>query len=503
MKYLIIALTLLSTVNANALTFNNYLKKPKLVIVLVIDQFRADFLTRFQKTFMDEKVKSEVGGFNFLMKNGAYFPNAEYNVLQSMTCPGHAMIMSGALPHENGIVLNEWFEKKTNKKIYCVSDDEYKLSPRRLKGTTLGDELKNVYKSSKVYSIALKDRSSIMLGGYRADLALWIDNDEMKWTTSSFYRNDIPDWVKAENEKLVKNYKLSKENIKEAKKDLATYLGVKITVDMAIKAIQEEKLGKNVSPDILAISFSTHDMSGHTNGPDSLEIRGISHVEDREISRLLNVVKKSLGSLDDVTVVLTADHGIAPNVETSQANKIDSGKIDYDEVYKKVNERLTKKFGKPSKDWIQGHRSFHFYLNEENFTDKPELKALVQAEMKTVVKTIHGVRDVATSNEIDNGKFPIGEIGEQLKRQYLAGISGDVILIPEPFYMEKDDNCTTHITGYSYDRSVPLILMGKNFKAGVYSGANVIDMAPTLSFILGILPGSNSTGKVLSQTLGL
>lgn len=482
-----------------ALSFDQYQKRPKLVVIIVIDQFRSDFLRKFQKSFLPEKTKSEVGGFNYLMKNGAYFPNAEYSVLQSMTCPGHAIIMTGSHPHDNGIVLNEWFDKKTNKQIYCVSDNEYKLSPRRLKSTTVGDELKNVDKYSRVYTLALKDRSAIMLGGYRADLALWIDYDEVKWSTSPFYSIAIPDWALNENNKLLNEYKFSKNNAKEVRKDLATYLGVKITTDIAIKAIQAEKLGKGDSTDVLAISYSTHDMSGHTTGPDSLEMKVITHVEDRAISQILNTIKKSLGSLDDVSVVLTSDHGIAPNIETSKSYKMDSGKFDYEVIYKSVNEELSKRFGTSKKSWIQGHRYLNFYINDEVLLEMKISKAAVEQEIKNIFKKIEGVRDIATSTEIVKGIYPQGELGEQVKRQYLEGISGDVLLIPMPFYMEKDDNCVTHMTGYSYDRTVPLIITGQNIKSGIYSGANLIDLAPTLSFMLGILPPTTSSGKVLGQ----
>ena len=497
-SFLIVIISILS-INAQALTFDQYQKKPKLIVLLVIDQFRADMLTRFQKTFVAEKNKNEVGGFNYLMRNGAYFPNAEYNILQSMTCPGHAIIMTGSTPHDNGIILNERFDKKLNKKIYCAFDEEYQLSPRQLKTTTLGDELKAVDKNSRVFSLALKDRSAIMLGGYRSDLALWVDYNEVKWTTSPYYAKDIPDYAKKENEIIKKDYKMSKDNTKEAKKDFATYLGVKITTDMAVKILETEKLGKSSSTDILAVSFSTHDITGHTNGPDSLEIKAITHVEDRQIARLLNAVKKSVGNLDDVMIVLTSDHGIAPNIETAKSYKIDSDKIDYEEVYKKINADLNEKFGKINYDWIQGHQSFNLYINDQVFLEKKLSKAEVELEIKKVLKNIHGVRDVAISTELEKGIYPIGELGEQLKRQYIAGASGDIIVLPMPFYMEKDDNCVTHITGYAYDRTVPLIILGKNIKPGIYSGANILDLAPTLSHVLGVLPPATSTGKVLGQ----
>lgn len=498
MKKILFLVFLLST-NAFALNVSQYKNRPKLVLVLVIDQFRADFLRKFEKSFIPAGNKGEVGGFNFLMENGAFFPNAEYSVLQSMTCPGHAMIMTGSFPRDNGIVLNEWFDKKLNRKVYCAEDEKDKLSPRRLESSTVGDELKNIDKNSKVFALALKDRSSIMLGGHRADLALWVDNEEMKWTSSSYYTNQLPKYVDSENQQLKDKYKISKENSKEAKKDFATYLGVKVTVDMAINMLKNESLGKGESTDILAISFSTHDMTGHSNGADSLEVKAITHVEDREISRLLNEVKKQVGSLDNVSIVLTADHGVAPTTEIAQKNKFDSDKIDYDEVYQKINSRLNNQFGKISKNWLQGHKSFHLYLDNEVLKDKGLDKSQVENEVKNALLDLRGVKQVIISTDIAKGIYPIGVIGEQFKKQYLEKISGDIIIVPKPYFMEKDDNCVTHMTGYSYDRSVPLIITGKNIKKGVYTGADIVDLAPTLSYLLGILPPTTSSGKVLEK----
>lgn len=497
MRIVLFFFILLSSFSATALTYEEYKSRPKLIVVVVIDQFRSDFLRRFENTFIDAKTKGEYGGFNYLMGSGAFFPTAEYDILQSMTCPGHAMIMTGAWPVDNGIVLNEWFDKSQDKKTYCAFDEVHKLSPQKLKATTLGDELKNVDKHSRVYALSLKDRSAIMLGGHRANLALWMDNDEIKWSTSTFYADKLPTWVDEENTRIAVEHKMTKENAKEAKKDFATYLGVKITTDLAIKLLKAEKLGSTDSTDILAISYSTHDMTGHTMGPDSQEIRAITHVEDHQISKLINTISHQLGSLKDVVFVLTGDHGIAPNIETALANKINSGKIDYDVIYKKVNEHLNKKYGNISGNWIQGHRSLHLYLNNNVLKEKSISLENAEQEVRVALNNFPGVRVVALSEDIKKGIFPLGDVGEQLKKQYLFGISGDVILIPEPFFMEKDDNCVTHITGYSYDRSVPLIISGKGISPGVYSGAKMIDLAPTLSYLLHILPPSNSSGKVL------
>lgn len=142
--------------------------RPKLVVALVIDQFRADYLLRFSDRFLPAKGKGdEVGGFRYLMTQGAYFPMAEYSLLQSMTCPGHATILTGSLPYQNGIPANAWNNSENGSYVYCAEDSKHQTvgaakfdhagtSPRNLIGTTVGDELKNAGFPSRVVTIALK-----------------------------------------------------------------------------------------------------------------------------------------------------------------------------------------------------------------------------------------------------------------------------------------------------------------------------------------------------------
>ena len=175
MRILFILFALAFSTFAFAAPLKKPLQKPKLVVVLVIDQMRADYLTRFETRFQKSSAKSP-GGFKYLMSEGAYFPIAEYDVLQNITCPGHAMILTGAHPTMNGIILNDWYDKVARKTVYCAADEKDKISPRNLKTSTVGDELKNAGYKSKVIGIALKDRAAVMLGGHRADHALWFDD---------------------------------------------------------------------------------------------------------------------------------------------------------------------------------------------------------------------------------------------------------------------------------------------------------------------------------------
>ncbi|MBS1970149.1 MAG: alkaline phosphatase family protein [Bdellovibrionales bacterium] len=498
-RFVLFAAVCFGMINAQALTLEKYSKKPKLVVLLVIDQFRADYLTKYKNEFIPAVGKNDVGGFNYLMSKGAYYPFAEYDVVQCMTCPGHAMIATGTHPYFTGIPLNDWYDVAGKKKTYCAEDAEFGISPRRLKTTTFGDELKNISENSKVVSVALKDRSAVMMGGHRSDVSVWMDFDQFAWTTSKYYAKEAPAWAQQATESLRKAGTLKKDNKTENLKTLITPVGATVTREIAEAALKGENLGKNGRTDILAVSFSSHDMAGHQFGPNSPELKAMTLAEDKEISKLLNTIKKHVGSLNDVVIALTADHGVAPSVDYAQANKLDSGRIEYLALYKKIYERLDAKFGKPAKEWIVAGVSYNFYINPEALSDRKVSSEDVQAEIKDVMKTQPGVFEVATRSEIAKGILPTGVLADQVSRQYIPGTSGDILLIPKPFYISKGEAPVNHMTGYAYDRTVPLIVLGPNIKPGIYNVGKVIDLAPTLTFIMGAMPPASVTGRVLKE----
>lgn len=486
-----------------ATTLSEFSKRPKLVVMIVIDQFRADYLTRFQNQFLPAEKNQKLGGFKFLMDKSAYFPFAQYDVFQNMTCPGHAMISTGSRPYLNGIALNDYYDRQENKIVYCVDDDKDDVSPRRLNSTTFGDEIKNAGVKSKIFSLALKDRSAVMLGGHRADLALWMDYKNFQWRTSSFYAQDLPAWLKIFNQKIgaMKNDEVIFQDKKVklfSRQGLSIQYGIDQSFLLAEEIIKNEKLGQTSNLDVLALSLSTHDMLGHFLGPNASELEKLTLYEDQRLSQFLNTLKKQLGSLKDVEIVLTADHGVAPTVDYAQKAKFSSDKLDYLQLYKKINERLDEKFGSVKKSWIAASKTFHFYFDQSLLKEKKLNSSEVEIEAKKALEGLAGVHMVLLRSDLLKGVFPPGELGEQVKRQFAPGISGDFIIVPKTFFMEKDDNTTTHMTGYSYDRTVPVIFFGAKFKPGVYSTpAKVIDIAPTLNFSLGVLPPASSEGQVL------
>ena len=284
-----------SSASAAPISYAGYAVKPKLIVVIVIEQFRADYLTRFPEKFLSATgPKTSVGGFRYLMSNGAYFPMAKFDFLQNMTCPGHAAIMTGSSPSRTHIPLNEWIDRESSKRRYCVADDVDGLSPRQLQGTTVGDEIKNTGAPSRSVSLALKDRAAILLGGHRSDISFWIDKGA--WTSSNYYGKKLPVWLASENERLKKD--LDKDYVWGAQKakrgaleSYALPYGAEITTDAAIAALRGAGLGKSGTTDVLTLSYSTHDILGHAVGPNAQEMESLTIAEDKEIARLLNAIK--------------------------------------------------------------------------------------------------------------------------------------------------------------------------------------------------------------------
>jgi predicted AlkP superfamily pyrophosphatase or phosphodiesterase len=498
MSRIILILSLfLAGVPAWSMDFATFSRRPRLTLVLVIDQFRADYLTRYRDKFLPAGNAGAPGGFRFLLENGAYFPFAEYDVLQNMTCSGHAMILTGTRPHLNGIALNDWYDRRTKKQKYCATDPQYGVSPRQLLTTTEGDELKNVEPEAKVVTVAIKDRAAVMLGGRRADSAVWFDNKKHFWTSSSYYGKGSADWlakVNASQAAAFTGVKLSEL--------LSSTATVGLTVDTALAALESFSLGADPAPDLLAVSFSSHDYLGHRVGPNSPLMLQMTLTEDREIARLLRAAIRRAGGLENLNVVLTADHGTPPSVPDAQAGKLDAGIIEYPPLIAKMNKALNAAFGTPkSKSWIAYAGALQFYFDEQSLHERKRDLRQAERVAQAVLLKEPGVLRVLTSAEFLDGTYRNGPLAAEIERSYLPGISGDLVILPRPFFMEGEGYPVNHITNWAYDRTVPLVILSAKAKPGVYSGAKVIDLAPTLSFFLGTLPSATNEGRVLSEIL--
>ncbi|MES3038970.1 MAG: alkaline phosphatase family protein [Bdellovibrionota bacterium] len=485
--YLILVIHCMSCFS-HALSSKSYGDKPSLVVILVIDQFRSDDLTKL--VFK----KEGTGGLDYLAKNGAWFPFAEFESLQNMTCPGHATIFTGSQPASHGIGINEWYDPKIRGLTYCVQDDKDGFSPRRLRTTTVGDELKLSNSASKVISISLKDRSAIMLGGHSANYALWFNQKSTLWETSKYYKEGkLPTWT----EKINVGLKSPGGNF-ESKNVKSAEAATKATLDLAVQALEKEGLGKNVTSDVLAVSLSSHDILGHDFGPNSSEIKEFTDIQNVLIGKFIDSLKKHMGNLDKTLIVLTSDHGIPPVIEVSRHNHIEADRMNTESLVTKINRELEKKFKAPS-PWIVAAKNLHFFFNQEQLNKQNVPVEKLESEIKTILADEAMVELIYTKTDFKNGKFPPGVVGQQLKNSFISDQSGDFILVLKPFHFQKMLNLVTHESGWSYDRNVPLVFLGKNIKPGVYTNANIVDIAPTVSFLLGILPPAKSEGRVLSE----
>jgi predicted AlkP superfamily pyrophosphatase or phosphodiesterase len=496
--------------------------RPKLIVMIVIDQFRADYLMRFESRFAPD-------GFRALMSEGAYYPYGEYGLLQSMTGPGHATVLTGAYPYQHGIPANAWFDQETHAAVYCVEDASAPLiqsdksagrSPKNLIASTVGDELKNAGYGSRVYSVALKDRAAILMGGHRPDLAIWFDPVRAQWISSRYYLPSgvAPAWLTELNKEVAKpqgNWRpegagsgystevapFSHRVEPRTERALHSPYGDELTEQAAEAVYDKMQLGRGKAPtDLLAVSFSSHDLVGHEFGPNSREMEEMTVSEDHQIAKLLNHIRATMpGGLDPVVIALTADHGIPAMPEYALEAHMPAGRLNDQDLARIVEEKLTARFGKApmGKKWVDFSADLSLTLDRDTIMAKKAKLEDVLGTAQTALEKHTGVLYVATQN----GKPP-GLFGQQYEHTYFPGRAGDLIIVPQPNYMSAGDNVAHH-TGYAYDRTVPIIMMGPQFfKPGIYAqSARVVDIAPTLSFISGTIPPNMSEGRVLSEAL--
>lgn len=520
-------------------------KRPRLVVGIVVDQMRYDYLTRFYSKYGDD-------GFKRIMQNGFSAENAHFNYIPTYTAPGHASIYTGTTPANHGIIANDWYDKFAKKSIYCVDDDTYatigtaqggQKSPKRMLTTTITDELKLAQnRQGKVIALSIKDRSAILPGGHTADAAYWFQGKkEGKFITSSYYMDDLPKWVQEFNaskqakqylnttwstlydinsyiesrkddnefESLFKGkelptfpYKLSKLKKKNGNYDLlkATPFGNSIVKDFAEAAVIGENLGKGTATDFLAISFSSTDYVGHQFGPDSKEIEDTYIRLDKNIASLLVFLDEKVGK-GNYTLFLTADHAAVHVPSYLKSLKIPAGYFD-SEKFKAFAEVITQEeFNVSSKDLIENFSNYQVFLNratlKNNKLDKKNVSEVLAnrfLEFKNVYKTV-------TAHTLQTTNFD-KSILNRLQNGYNQKFSGDVLLIPNPSTISGWKTGTTHGSGYNYDSHVPLLFYGKGIKKGVLKRkVQITDIAPTLSNLLKISFPNGVTGTVLHEAL--
>ncbi len=500
-------------------------KKPKLVLAVVVDQFRYDYLLRFRNDYK--------AGFARILEHGAVFTDAHHEHFPTVTAIGHSTFLSGATPSLSGIVGNSWYDRESGKEVTSVSDSATELlggepgksgsSPNRLIQSTVGDELKMDGKGVKVIGVSIKDRSAILPAGHMADGAYWFDGATGNWVSSTYYFKDLPQWVKDYNASRPADKYLgaawlpfdAKPGSAEPYKTMAsqpgprfysaleaTPFGNDLIEDMAEHAIAAEHLGKHPGTDILTVSFSSNDYVGHALGPDSPEVHDISVLTDRILGKLLDYVDAQTGA-DNVLFVMTADHGVTPVPEVNRARKMPGGRIVEKDLLGAIQQALVAEFGDGK--WILGHSGPVPYLNYDLMAEKKLDPAVVEEAAAETLRHLPHIFRVYTRAELLTGRVPEDYVSRDLRNGFFWKRSGDLFIIPDAYYFVDESangRGTSHGTPFNYDTHVPVIFMGSMIKPGKYDAPVAVnDIAPTLSEILEIEEPSGSVGRVLTEML--
>ncbi len=519
-------------------------KKSKLVIGIVIDQMRYDYLTRFADRYGKD-------GFNRILKNGFSLENAHYNFIPTYTAVGHASIYAGTSPNNHGIISNNWYDKVLKKSIYCVDDANYKTignegivgqkSPHRLYTTTVADQLQLAQNmQGKTIGIAIKDRSAILPVGHTANAAYWYDaGNKNQWITSSFYMGELPDWVKAFNsnnkadaylnetwETLydINTYSQSRadNNIYENNlngqekpvfpKDLKKLreqndnfsliktipAGNTYTVDFAKAVIKGEQLGKSEFTDFLAVSFSSTDYVGHRYGVASVETEDTYLRLDKDLAHFFNFLDTEVGK-ENYTLFLTADHAAVHAPSYLQSLKIPAHYISTTKL-KKFLSNITQKYFN-SKELIENVSNYQIFLNQEKIEALGFNKNTVAQRLADEVLSFDKIYKAVTAETLQTTNFTEG-IMHSLQQGYNPKFSGDVLMIPYPATLNYSRKGTSHGSGYSYDTHVPVIFYGNGIKKGASKKTyKIIDIAPTISNLLKIEAPNGSSGKIIEEVL--
>jgi hypothetical protein len=500
-----------------------YNSHPKLIVVIVIDQFRGDYLERYHDQFGE-------AGFRLFLDHGAYFPNCFYNYANTRTAPGHSTLFTGAYSNGHGIAANEWWDPKKKKMVTSVEDDETKLvgvsdskpgaSPHNLLADTLGDELKLATQGkARVFGVSLKDRAAILPAGFAGDAAYWIEPKSGAWITSSYYRNDLPRWVQDFNSSRPAKYwdrewKDSRGEVlastahRKAKDGSeagfyevvgGTTLGNDYEFEFAKELVVYENVGRGPASDLLAISLSPNDILGHRVGPDSPEMAQMALDLDHTLADFFNFLGHQVG-LADVWIALSADHGVSSLPEAVKKLHIPAANAGGAKIEGQINATITAKFfpGHPS-----GYVKLDYpiaWLDQDAFIAAHIRERDAELAVGEALKQA-GLRDYYTKSQLAAGEVSNTPLGRKYLNSYSPEGSWFVMGVPD-IYTVGPAGGTDHTSPYNYDTHIPLALYGLPFRAGTYrTNVEPIDLAPTLASLLGINPPTHSVGHVLTEAL--
>ncbi len=518
--------------------------KPKLVVGVVVDQMRYDYLTRFWNKYGND-------GFKRLISEGFNFKNNHFNYIPTYTAPGHASVFTGTTPENHGIISNSWYNKFEQQYIYCVTDESVqplgtiasagKMSPNRMLTTTIADENRLFTQMrGKTIGIALKDRGAILPAGHTANAAYWFHGqEEGKWISSTFYMEEMPKWVQEFN---ISGAALSYMKPWDAIQDLDSYLesgtdenlfeggykgkstatfpydlealgknngnydllkvtpyGNSLTTDFAIAAIKGEELGKDDYTDFLTVSFSSTDYIGHNFGVNSKEIEDAYLRLDLDLARLLTNLDAEVGK-GNYTLFLTADHGGGDVPTYLTSVKIPSGYFDDVKFEEDLNKFIGEKYKKGGT--IESVSNYQIFFNYRTLRELGIDRNAFEKDIAHFILQYPKVSNVFTRSQLESGSYVQG-ISGLVQNGFNQKRSGDVIFVLEPSVISYTTTTgSTHGSGFSYDTHAPLIFFGNGISLGSTARrSEIIDIAPTISVLLGIAFPNATTGVPLEVVL--
>jgi len=521
-------------------------KKPKLVVGVVVDQMRYEYLHRFSKHYGET-------GFKRLINDGFSLKNGHYNYIPTKTAPGHASIYSGTTPAIHGIIGNYWYDRATKKEIYCVTDTSKEtigsettrgqISPHHLVSSMITDELRlSNQMKSKVISVSIKDRSAVLPAGHSGNAAYWYDIETGDFITSSYYMEKLPTWAIDYNKKKeakrylktiwstklpiekytasrIDNYagegrllnektptfphdlsKLIVDKVKRHEVIVYTPFANTMTTDFAIAALQNESLGKGKYTDFLAISYSATDKIGHKFGPNSIELEDTYLRLDDEISRLLKSLDETVGK-GNYTIFLTADHAVLDMPAYLIEKKIPGGNFDSNVLKSNLNEFLSKVYGEGQ--YVESCQNLQLYFDWKVVNSKKVNTQEFFQKCYQFIMAQPGIMQAYSANSMINGAYNETGVRGNLIRGFNHKRSGEIILVLEPNWFDDVWGDTAdHGSGFAYDTHVPMIFYGWGIKQGSSSQYHPItDIAPTISTLLQIKFPNGTTGNPISEIL--
>ena len=524
----------------------------KLAVMVVFDQLRGDYLTRWNDLFGD-------GGFHRLEKDGAWFHNCNYPYAGTVTSAGHSSLATGCSPNKHGVFANDWYDRDEGKPVYCATSAQWQRvppaapdaksgkksqggTPQRLLAPTLADALKEATNGKgHVISLSSKDRGAVFLGGKKPDACYWLDGETGQAVTSTYYRDHLDDWVEAFNKEKRADRWFGKDwtrlrtdidyekysgpddapgeslgysnsvqgrtfphsmdgGLKQPGKAYyevlyASPFANELLLDLVDRAVDAEKMGAHEAPDLLCVSFSGTDPVGHAWGPDSQEVLDGVLRADLIVKGLLDLLDAKVGK-GRYVLVLSADHGVCPLPEASRRQGRDAGRIPATALKTGAEDFLQTTFNKKGDGGqaIEKVVDQYVYLNRAWLKGQDLEQSRVEEALATWLMQQRGIQAAYTRTALTKEIPADDAIGQRVKRSFYPARGGDVVIVPKPYYLITDRlTGTTHGSPHPYDTHVPLLVYGPGVRGGVRDdGVTPQAAVPILAHVLGVKPPADA-----------